>query len=160
MDLNRIRMLAGVGNTRYPRLGESQVGKTILQQMGGTGRLSVMLGAKNFIVSEDGASFRWPNKERSRGNAVRITLGGSDTYTMEFYNVAGASKPKLVKKYDMLYADQLVPVFEKQTGWYLSIGGSKKPAGSGMKPGPEMPPMGTKHESKALEELSAMLNEN
>lgn len=138
MDQNRMRQLAGITHTR-PGLGESsQVGKTILQQMGGAGRIQVMLGAKNILLLDNGVSFRWPNKERSKGNAVRITLDPSDTYTMEFLNVAGSSA-KSVKKYTGVYNDQLVDIFEKQTGWFLSLGGGKKSA-SGRKPGPEVDP--------------------
>lgn len=133
-------------------LSESDVvGKTILQQMGGPGRLAAMLGTRHFGWLPNGVQFKWPNKQRSRGNVVRITLR-NDEYDMEFFN-----GEKSVKKYEGLQASQLVDVFEKQTGWYLSIGGSKKPSGSGRTPGPEMPPMGTKHESK-LDELRALLD--
>lgn len=136
MDLNRIRQLAGVVLTR-PSLHEN-VAKTILQQMGGAGRVQAMLGAKNFTSTENSVSFRWPNKERKRGNGLRITLRSDDTYDMEFLNVSGSSA-KTVKKYEGVYNDQLVDIFEKQTGWFLSLGGGKKPSGSGTKPGPESP---------------------
>lgn len=136
MDLNRLRQLAGITHTRAG-LGES-VGSVILQQLGGAGRVQAMLGAKNISLSDNGVSFRWPNKERSKGNAVRITLDPSDTYTMEFLNISG-SNVKTVKKYTDVYNDQLVDIFEKQTGWYLSLGGGKK-APSGKKPGPEVDP--------------------
>lgn len=138
MDMNRMRQLAGITLTRTG-LAESNVGKTILQQMGGAGRIAAMLGAKNIVVSDNGVSFRWPNKEKSKGNAVRITLRPDDTYDMEFLNVSGSSA-KTVKKYEGIYNDQLVSIFEKQTGWFLSLGGSKKPSGSGHKPGPEVDP--------------------
>ena len=42
---------------------------------------------------------------------------------MEFYN--GASK---VKEYEDVYADMLIPIFEKQTGLYLKLGSAKKTA--------------------------------
>lgn len=156
MDLKRMRQLGGVVPTRPGLRESSEIGKTILQQMGGPGRLSVMLGAKHFTLLPNGVMFRWPNKERNRGNAVRITLRPDDTYDMEFLNVSGSSS-KVVKKHEGVYNDQLVELFEKQTGWFLSIGGGKKVHGSGKKPGPELPPSGTKHESK-LAELSALLS--
>ena len=138
MDLNRMQQLAGIIPTRSGLAESPQVGKTILQQMGGAGRIQAMLGAKNIILLDNGVSFRWPNKERSKGNAVRITLDPSDTYTMEFLNVSGSSA-KSVKKYTDVYNDQLVDIFEKQTGWFLSLGGGKK-SSSGTKPGPEVDP--------------------
>jgi hypothetical protein len=101
----------------------TDVADTIAKQMGGIGRLKLMLGAKNFTAGSDNLTFKWPNKERSRGNGVRIVLRPDDTYDMEFYN-----GPKLVKKYEGIYNDQLVSVFEKQTGWFLSLGGPKSEA--------------------------------
>lgn len=135
MDLKQIRKMAGVESNR-PGLQED-VARVILQQMGGLGRLQAMLGAKNFTSTENSVQFRWPNKERARGNAVKITLQPSDTYDMEFFNLSGSSA-KSVKKYDDIYADKLVDVFEKQTGWFLSIGGAPKISGS--KPTPEVDP--------------------
>lgn len=124
MDLKRLQQLAGVAPS-LPAVNEA-VGDTIAQQMGGAGRLRAMLGAKDIIGLENGLRFRWPNKERSRGNLVRITLRPDDTYDMEFFN---GTKP--VKKYEGVYADQLVSTFESQTGWYLSLGGSKKAEAAG-----------------------------
>lgn len=143
--LARTRRLAGVEVTR-PGLDENRVSDTIVQQMGGFGRIKVMLGAKVFELP-NGIGIKWPNKQRAKGNYVEIRLEPSDTYTMEFFNVSGSSK-KSVKKYEDVYFDSLVEIFEKQTGWFLSIGGSKKPSGSGRTPGPEMSPEGTKHEAR------------
>jgi hypothetical protein len=146
MDLKRARKLAGIDLTR-PGLSEGHISDTIVQQMGGFGRIKAMLGAKVMELSGGmGIGIRWPNKERSRGNYVEIRLEPSDTYTMEFFSVSGSSK-KSVKKYEDVYFDSLVDIFEKQTGWFLSLGGSKKPAGSGRPASPELPPAGTKHEA-------------
>lgn len=160
MDLKRARKLAGIDLTR-PGLSEGHISDTIVQQMGGFGRIKAMLGAKVMELSGGmGIGIRWPNKERSRGNYVEIRLEPSDTYTMEFFNVSGSSK-KSVKKYDDVYFDSLVDIFEKQTGWFLSLGGSKKPAGSGRAASPELPPAGTKHESVSkLDDLRALLGED
>jgi hypothetical protein len=97
----------------------NQIAKTIAEQMGGMGRLRAMLGAQLTAISK-GLAIKWPNKKRSKGNYVEITLRGDDTYDMEFFNVAGYKK-KPVKKYRGIYFDQLVPIFEKQTGWYLRL---------------------------------------
>lgn len=100
--------------------GLGQVGKTILDQMGGYGRLRMMLGIKQITDLPRGVGFEWPNRQRSRGNYVEITLKPSDTYEMEFFNLSVRGK-KSVKKYRDVYADQLVDIFEKQTGWYLRL---------------------------------------
>jgi hypothetical protein len=95
---------------------EADVAKVILQQMGGFGRLKAMIGAKNFSKTDNSLTFQWPSKQRSTGNALKVTLKGDDTYDMEFFN-----GPKSVKKYDGVYNDQLKSIFEKQTGLYLTM---------------------------------------
>lgn len=93
----------------------SQIGKTILEQMGGR-RLGMMLGVKRFLLLPKGLAFQWPNRERSKGNYVEITLTPNDTYDMEFFNLSTRAK-KPVKKYRDVYVEDLIPVFERQTGW-------------------------------------------
>lgn len=96
----------------------SQVAKTIAEQMGGVRRLKMMLSATVTAVGSKGLGIKWPNKKRSKGNYVEITLRGDDTYDMEFFNVSTSAR-KSVKKFRGIYSDQLVEIFEKQTGWYL-----------------------------------------
>lgn len=98
---------------------DAGVADTILKQMGGMGRLKAMLGAK-FIKIPKGVAIKWPNKERTKGNYVEVILRPDDTYDMTFFNATGASK-KEVKKYEGIYFDQLIELFEKQTGWYLRM---------------------------------------
>lgn len=98
----------------------NEVAMTILQQMGGARRLQMMLGVKQFVTSANGVSFQFPNKERSKGNAVRITLDPDDTYTVEFFNASKAGA-KIIRKLEGVYADMLVDIFEHQTGWYLRM---------------------------------------
>lgn len=96
------------------------VAGTILNQMGGAGRIRVMTGAKAFWALDCGLHFEFPNRQRSRGNLVKIELQGDDTYTVRFFNKAkGACK--LVKEVEGVYCDQLKSIFEKQTGLYLSL---------------------------------------
>jgi hypothetical protein len=103
------------------QLVSSQVAKTIAEQMGGVRRLKMMLGAQVTALSGGkGLGIKWPNKKRSKGNYVEITLRGNDTYTMEFFNVSTQAR-KSVKTYRGVHFDQLAEIFEKQTGWYLRI---------------------------------------
>lgn len=100
------------------------VGRVILDQMGGAGRLRAMLGARMTLIPH-GVQILWPNKQRTRGNMVEIILQSNDTYDMTFYNASSAGK-KLVKKHDNVYFDQLIELFERQTGWFLRLASSKE----------------------------------
>lgn len=98
----------------------SQVANTIFQQFGG-GRAMMMIGGKAMASGSNKLSIKWPNKKRSKGNVVEITyLPGKDLYDMEFFNSTSRAH-KSVKKFKGIYADQLVTIFEKQTGWYLHL---------------------------------------
>ena len=116
----------------------SPTAATIAKQMGGLNRLAAMLGLnwrkgyfaydlarRGFGISgfekKHGLALSFPNRKRSRGNAVLIRYDkGPDAYSMAFLNVAG-DKVKVVKKYNGIYADQLASTFEKQTGLHLRI---------------------------------------
>jgi hypothetical protein len=102
------------------------IGKTILDQMGGR-RMLMMIGASQVIDLAKGIGIKWPNRQRSKGNYVTVTLRGDDTYDMEFFNVSLRGK-KSVKKHSGVYADQLVELFEGQTGWYMRMA-SRRAAG-------------------------------
>lgn len=107
-----------------------EIGLTILDQMGGKRRLALMLGIKTpfyDVGGGKGVGFMWPNRERSKGNTVEIELLPDDTYEVRFFNLAATTK-KLVKSFQGIYAEDLVGLFERQTGWYLRLG--SKEAGS------------------------------
>lgn len=102
-------------------LGEDvEIGKTIAQQLGGTGRLSAMLGANRMTYLKDGLAFGWPSKQPSKGNYVEITLNGSDLYDVAFFMLRGYDK-KPVKSFDDVGVENLADVFERQTGYYLRL---------------------------------------
>jgi hypothetical protein len=110
-------------------LKTASVASIIEEQLGGWGRLRMMLGAYYRQYLNNGYEFGWPNKQSSKGNHVRITLRPDDTYDMEFFKttwgVIGSTRipnaSKTVKKYPMLYAEQLGEVFYRQTGWALRL---------------------------------------
>ena len=97
-----------------------EIANTIVQQMGGTGRLRAMLGAKLFIAIDNGLQFKFPNRLRSRGNCVRIELEPNDTYKVSFWSIG--SRAKLVREVEGVYCDGLKSLFEEQTGLRLSLG--------------------------------------
>jgi len=107
-----------------PRTAVSEVAQIILDQMGGVRRLQAMLGAKDFLYDAKSVQFKWPNRQRSKGNHVKVTLRGDDTYDVVFSNVGGLNF-KTVKEYHGIYADQLVELFERQTGYRLRLGAAR-----------------------------------
>lgn len=94
-----------------------QIARTILQQMGGTGRLAVMIGA-TFASVENGVRIYWKNRQPSKGNICQVVLAADDTYTVTFYQ-RRAGQTKVVREVEGVYCDSLVELFEKQTGYYL-----------------------------------------
>ena len=99
---------------------KQQIAETILQQLGGKGRLSMMISAWNIKVEDDGVSFRF--KGSIIANYVKIILDPSDTYNLEFMIINAAKGTCEEKeKYSMIYNDMLVNTFEEYTGLYLSF---------------------------------------
>jgi hypothetical protein len=96
--------------------------QTIADQMGGVRRLKAFLGA-TFVgaVDPNTLGIKFPNKQRSKGNYVEVEyMRGSDDYVVRFYNLSNTDK-KEVKVIRGAYAEDLVRIFEQQTGWYLRM---------------------------------------
>jgi len=94
-----------------------QVATEILNQLGGAGRLKVMLGVKSFGATESSLSFAFRAAGRNSIKAVRVVLDASDTYTVEFFRASGVT----VDKFDGVYVDALRSCIEQRTGLYLSL---------------------------------------
>ena len=94
-------------------LTESQVAKTILQQLGGN-KFIAMTGAKNFGSSRNSLQFKIGRNSKSISHVI-VTLKSSDLYDVEFIRIRGTSR-KVVKKLRGIYADQLQQMFTKYTG--------------------------------------------
>lgn len=107
-------------------MNKTLIADTIAAQMGGVRTLKLMLGATVYAQPDATAgttphlAVKWPNRERSRGNLMTVRLRGDDTYDVEFFNAAKLSR-KSVAKFEGVYADQLVEIFERQTGWSLHV---------------------------------------
>ena len=95
------------------KLTESQVAKTILQQLGGN-RFIAMTGAKNFGSSKNSLQFKIGRNSKSISHVI-ITLKSSDLYDVEFIRIRG-TKRTVVKKVKGIYADMLQKIFTKYTG--------------------------------------------
>ena len=97
-------------------MNANQVATTIAMQMGGTGRIRAMTGAREFIATENGLQVKFPNPQRARGTCIVVTLTPADTSHVAFYNGF-----KQVAEYGDVYAENLVAIFERQTGLYLTL---------------------------------------
>ena len=122
--------------------GAKDVAMTILQQMGGVGRIQATTGAKNFAYFDEkgkkGISFDFPSRGK-KPNFVKVVLDDDDTYSVEFgkkkpiswkrleREKEGMAEPKIEDFYTKLgehkgvYWDQLKDVFERNTGLFLSL---------------------------------------
>jgi len=96
------------------------IAKTILSQLGGSGRLGAMIGAKDFVGASSGLSFRWTARAKNGANRVSINLDADDLYWVVFYSVRGG---KVTPKEDVtgVYAENLIPLFENVTGLALRL---------------------------------------
>jgi hypothetical protein len=97
------------------------VANTILDQMGGSGRLASMIGVYNLTGTENALTFRFKARAKNGSNCVRITLEPSDTYKVEFISIRGRSV-KVKSTHEDIYCDVLRELFERETGLYLSLG--------------------------------------
>ena len=96
-----------------------EVAKTILSQLGGSGRLSAMIGAHTFTSGANSLSFKIKARAKNGIKGIRITLDPSDTYTVEFLAIRGLNvKSDAVP---MVYCDSLKSLIESKTGLYLSL---------------------------------------
>ena len=100
-----------------------QTAETIFKQFGGQQRLKFFVGANTFTyhnrpeVEEVDATFKF--KMYSKANTVKVIYHRCpDVYTLQFWKVT-AKQNKLVNSYSDVYFDQLIELFEKETGLYL-----------------------------------------
>jgi hypothetical protein len=97
-----------------------EIAKTIIEQLGGTGRLSVMIGANAFVADTNNVMFGF--KGCRKFNKIRITLNGLDLYDVELMKYS-PSKLEITKTetVENVYADQMKELIEDRTGLFLSF---------------------------------------
>jgi len=97
-----------------------QVAQTIIAQMGGTRRLSLMVGASLFAGDDSSVMFSF--KGSRKVNKCRVTLDASDTYTVAFLKFSPSKLTcPVVEEISGVDAEMLVDIFESRTGLYLSF---------------------------------------
>ncbi len=95
------------------------VANTILSQLGGAGRLSAMISAKNFVADASSLRFQFSGSVRI-GNIVTVSLTEDDTYTVTFSFMRGLNF-RDIKVCADVYAANLRHVIEAHTGLLLSL---------------------------------------
>jgi hypothetical protein len=105
----------------YTSEERAQIAKTIIAQMGGTGKLRAMVNGRQFLILDAGVQFTFSGKRGMNKCVVKLTP--ADTYDIEFWYI-NARKGTCDKKEEYLdvYEDMLIDLFEKTTGLYLSLG--------------------------------------
>ena len=94
--------------------------QTIISQLGGSRRLSMMIGASLFAFDEKGVHFSF--KGFRPANKCIISITSMDTYDLVFMKYSPSKGTCTeTKKYDGIYCDQLIELFEGYTKLYLSM---------------------------------------
>lgn len=91
--------------------------ETILRQMGGSNRLGIMIGAKDFTGDADSLTFKWASKAKNGLGAVTVKLN-RDLYDMTFFKRKGWEAAKTIEG---VYASELARIFQTETGLALSL---------------------------------------
>lgn len=97
-------------------MSDLTVAKTILDQLGGTGVLTMMCGRKGYLGDKDSVSFKVGKNARGV-TACRIVLLPSDTYQVTFFGRSYGIK----SEHTDVYVDVLRDLFERETGMYLTF---------------------------------------
>jgi hypothetical protein len=98
----------------------TNIANTIALQLGGTGRLSAMVGAHNFLDHGDALSFKFKGSRVASYCKIKLDAG-TDTYTVTLAKIRKYELHK-AQVFDLVYADGLRELFERVTGLYLSLG--------------------------------------
>lgn len=99
---------------------DQQIAQTILEQLtaGGTNRLNVMIGAKNFAAIKNGLAFQF--KGSRKYNGINIVLAADDTYSVRLVKIGNLKVTRDETTPD-IYAENLSEFFEEETGLRLSL---------------------------------------
>lgn len=92
-----------------------------IQQLGGTRRLSAMIGAHSFTHSNEGKTLTFQYRAKSPCNAIRITLNGLDLYDIEFIKIGRKLTVTTIETRENVDCDTLQQCIESVAKVYLSI---------------------------------------
>ena len=102
-------------------MSDLTVAHTIIQQMGGFGKLKAMVGAYDFTGSDKSVQFSF--KGSRKANKCRVVYDyGDDLYIFELWKYNKRTfEIKQVYELKGAYCDMLISLFESETGLYLSL---------------------------------------
>ena len=99
------------------------IANTTAQQLGGYGKLEVMIGANQFTYDSKG-TLRFKFKGSRKANFIQIELNGLDLYDIKISKLTTKNyimEEKIVAEFENVYADTMKQMIEETTGLYLSI---------------------------------------
>lgn len=97
-----------------------EIAQTTLYALGGTSRLNIMIGAKNFTCDNETGCLTFHFKMCRKANIVSFEVTSLDEYKITFYQSKKFDVVK-VKEIDGVYIEQLKEIFEDFTGLYLTL---------------------------------------
>ena len=94
----------------------------LAQASNGMNRLASMIGAKNFMKSdeENFVSFKFMRGAANKANYIKITLNDMDTYNIEFGKIHSMSY-KVISEHEGFYDDMLFDLFKDETQMALKF---------------------------------------
>ena len=98
---------------------QQQIAATILNQLGGYGKLNAMLGLKDVFTNGNGVSFKI-KFSGAAANYVNIQLNNKDLYDVEIGKIKGMNYV-VKEKYEDVFAENLKKIIENTCKVYLSI---------------------------------------
>ena len=101
-------------------MSDMTVATTIANQLGGTGKLKAMIGAKYFVGDNNSLAFRFTAKSKNKSNLINIKLTSLDLYDVTFYKYRNG-QTKIVEEANGLYCDMLKTYIEKALELKLSL---------------------------------------
>lgn len=96
-----------------------EVGFIIYQQLGGN-RFRAMTGAKLFVKDDNSLRFSLP-RTTNNINRINIALNGKDLYDIRFSKLNRKLEESHIKKFDDVYAEDMVNLFETETGLFTRL---------------------------------------
>ena len=111
----------GVMNNALHYIPDQTTGDIIINQMGGMGKLTAMVGAYMFVDLGNGVKFKF--KGSRKYNLCQVIYDSdTDLYTFELWHI-GQYPSDYKKVYNMggVYSGMLIELFEDKTGLYLSL---------------------------------------
>lgn len=93
---------------------------SIYTALGGKNKLISMIGAKDFVHSKKGLTFKLPRKAEGI-NMITIELNGKDTYDISLASFSIKAGYKIIHKDEDIGAEWIKSVIEMKTGLKLSL---------------------------------------